>query len=194
MFISQRIDPYGSTPCVPRLNAHIFATLTASRRASSERGRSGGVQRREPKQEKVIPPEDRHKFIYDGEEYTRPPNLFDVGGGELKLLPEVLSDLSFEARDFADDGTAAEQKDLRDSRPWGRLYVDGWPAPMQYLRSHFGGPAVEGMRPLVLASPLDACEPLRNGDSAGTELRRMQTFTPTRSSRRPLYPVPCFCL
>lgn len=66
-----------------------------------------------------------------------------------------------------DDGTAAEKKALRDSRPWGRLYVDGWPAPIQYLRSHFGGPAVEGMRPLVLADPLDACGPLRNADSVG---------------------------
>ena len=110
----------------------------------------------------------RHKFIHDGTEYARPPNLFDVGGGELKLLPEVFSDLNFEARNFVDDGTTAEQKELRDSRPWGRLHVDGWPAPIQYLRSHFGGPPVEGMQSLVLASPLDACKPLRNVDSAGT--------------------------
>lgn len=79
----------------------------------------------------------------------------------------MLSDLNFESRDFEDNGTPAKQKELRDSRPWGRLYVDGWPAPIQYFRAHFGGPAVEGMRPLVLASPLDACEPLQNVDSAG---------------------------
>lgn len=109
----------------------------------------------------------RHKFIHDGTEYARPPNLFDVGGGELKLLPEVLSDLNFGARDFVDDGSAAEQKELRDSRPWGRLHIDGWPAPIQYLRSHFGGPPVEGMQSLVMASPLDACDPIRNVDSAG---------------------------
>lgn len=79
--------------------------------------------------------EERHKYIHDGKEYNRPPNLFDVGGGELKLLPEVLSNLNFETRDFKDDGTTAEQKELRDSRPWGRLYIDDWPAPIQYLRS-----------------------------------------------------------
>lgn len=85
-------------------------------------------------------PEDKHKFIHDGKEFDRPPNLFDVGGGELKLLPEVLSDLNFETRDFKDDGTAAEQKELRDSRPWGRLYIDGWPGPIQYLRYVHRGP------------------------------------------------------
>lgn len=111
--------------------------------------------------------EDTHKFIHEGEGFDRPPNLFDVGDGELKLLPEVFSDLSFENRDFVDNGSAAEQKDLRDSRPWGRLYVDGWPASIQYLRSDFGGPATEGMRPLVLADPLDACGPLRKLDAAG---------------------------
>lgn len=94
------------------------------------------VELRTPKQEKIAPdPEERHKYIHDGKEYDRPPNLFDVGDGELKLLPEVLSELSFEIRDFKDDGTAAEQKELRDSRYWGRLHVDGWPAPIQYLRS-----------------------------------------------------------
>lgn len=35
-------------------------------------------------------------------------------------------------------------------------------------RSHFGGPAGEGMRPVLLADPLDACEPLQNVDSIGT--------------------------
>eukprot|EP00752_Nemacystus_decipiens_P004257 g3888.t1 len=121
-----------------------------------------GVELRDPKPEKTpINPEEKHKYIHDGKEYDRPPNLFDVGGGELKLLPEVLSNLNFEIRDFKDDGTTAEQKELRDSRPWGRLYVDGWPAPIQYLRSHFGGSAGEGMRPVVLADPLDACEPLK---------------------------------
>ena len=94
-----------------------------------------GVELRDPKPEKTpINPEEKHKYIHDGKEYDRPPNLFDVGGGELKLLPEVLSNLNFETRDFKDDGTATEQQELRDSRPWGRLYLDGWPAPIQYLR------------------------------------------------------------
>lgn len=101
---------------------------------SSVRVRNG-IELRDPKPEKTpINPEEKHKYIHDGKEYDRPPNLFDVGGEELKLLPEVLSNLNFETRDFKDDGTTAEQKELRDSRPWGRLYIDGWPAPIQYLR------------------------------------------------------------
>lgn len=140
------------------------------RRVSSQHGRNdgGGVELRKPRKEEVVPSEeDRHKYIFDGTEYSRRPNLFDVGGGELKLLPEVLSDLNFEARNFVDSKSDREQKDLRDSRPWGRVYLDGWPAPIQYLRSHFGGPATIGMQRFVLASPLDACEPLRNAQSAG---------------------------
>lgn len=103
---------------------------------SSARVRNdNGFELREPRKEKVAPTtEEKHKYIHDGKEYNRPPNLFDVGGGELKLLPEVLSGLSFETRDFKDEGTAVEQKALRDSRPWGRLHIDGWPAPIQYLR------------------------------------------------------------
>ena len=113
------------------------------------------------------PEEKKHKFIHDGKRYDRAPNLFDVGG-ELKLLPEIFSDLNFESRDFVDNGTIEQQKELRDSRFWGRLHIYGWPAPIQYLRSHFGGPPVEGARPWVLADPLDACEPQRSTDLAGT--------------------------
>ncbi|CAM9684093.1 unnamed protein product [Ectocarpus fasciculatus] len=139
--------------------------------ASSARVRDV-VEIREPKQaDKIVPnseQEEKHKYIHDGQEYNRPPNLFDVGVGELKLLPEVLSNLNFETRDFKDDGTTTEQKELLDSRPWGRLHIDGWPAPIQYLRSHFGGPPAEGMRRLILADPLDGCQPLRNADNAGS--------------------------
>ncbi|CAM9357459.1 unnamed protein product, partial [Discosporangium mesarthrocarpum] len=120
----------------------------------------GGVELRRPRED-PIPQEDLHKFIWDGKEFGRAPNVFDVGG-ELKLLPEVFSDLDFGPRKFVDNGTPQEQKELRDSRPWGRVYVDGWPAPMQYMRSHFGGPAPGGIRPMILAGPLDACEPLTN--------------------------------
>lgn len=150
---------------VPDDDDAILDTHGTRRRARSQRAR-GGVELRQPKRDSVIN-EDRHKFIHDGKEYSRAPNLFDVGG-ELKLLPEVFSDLNFEAREFVDDGTTEEQRELRDSRPWGRLYVNGWPVPIQYMRSHFGGPAAEGMQSMVLADPLDACEPLRNeGSSIG---------------------------
>lgn len=153
------------------------STLTKAgaidRRVSSQRGRITEVQVREPIRQEGYPMpqlEDKHKFIHDGKEYDRAPNLFDVGGGKLKLLPEVFSNLGFESHDFVDDGTLEEQRELRDSRFWGRLYIYGWPAPIQYLRSHFGGPAVEGMRPLVLADPPDACEPLRSVDLTGARM------------------------
>lgn len=123
--------------------------------------RRGGLEVRRSRNDLPPPDEDRHKFIHDGKEYDRAPNLFDIGG-ELKLLPEVLSDLSFEPRKFVDNGTAMEQKELRDSRPWGRVYVEGWPMPIQYMRSHFGGPAPGAMQAMSLAEPLDACEHLRN--------------------------------
>lgn len=125
---------------------------------------------RRPRRDPLVHEEDKHKYIYNGKEYSRPPNLFDVGG-ELKLLPEVVSNLKFEPREFMDHGSPAKQKELRDSRPWGRLYVDGWPAPIQYMRSHFGGPAVEGMQIMLLADPLDACEPLRNANGTQGEVK-----------------------
>ncbi|CAM9334410.1 unnamed protein product, partial [Choristocarpus tenellus] len=92
--------------------------------AAQRSSKRDGIEMRKPKQES-IPREDLHKFIWNGEEVSRAPNLFDVGG-ELKLLPEVLSDLDFGRRNFADNGTPQERKELRDSRPWGRIYVDGW--------------------------------------------------------------------
>lgn len=134
------------------------------RRASAQRARK--IELREPRKEPLLREEEIHKYIHDGKEYNRAPNLFDVGG-ELKLLPEVLSDLNFEPRDFVDGGTPAQQKDLRDSRPWGRLYVDGWPSPTQYMRSHFGGPAPNSMQRMVLADPLDACKPLQEKNITG---------------------------
>lgn len=53
-------------------------------------------------------------------------------------------------------------------------------------RSHFGGPAVEGMRPVVLADPLDACEPLRNNDSTSrcTNLGDVVAFCCTDENKR----------
>jgi len=26
----------------------------------------------------------------------------------------------------------------RDGRYWGRLYIEGWPSPIQYFKAHFG--------------------------------------------------------
>lgn len=71
--------------------------------------------------------------------------------------------------DFTADSTpAAEddlegQKTLRDSRFWGRLYIDGWPQPIQYFRAHFGSTPPVGRKRFIFAEPRDACEPMTNG-------------------------------
>ena len=52
--------------------------------------------------------------------------------------------------------------ELRKSRFWGRLYVDGWPQPIQYFLSHFGSPPGLEAQPMILADPILACEPLKN--------------------------------
>jgi hypothetical protein len=37
---------------------------------------------------------------------------------------------------------------------WGRLYIDGWPQTIQFLRAHFGEPPPEGPRRFVIADPV----------------------------------------
>lgn len=78
------------------------------------------------------------------------------------LLPEVMSNLQFEKRDFAPEGDTAAEAALREASTWGRVYVDGWPTSIQYLRGHFGLSPPTGTHDIVLAEPLDACEPLAN--------------------------------
>jgi len=83
----------------------------------------------------------------------------------LLLLPEVFSqlDLAKVKRDFALESDDKDEAELRDSRWWGRLYVDGWPQTIQYLRAHFGEPPPRGRLPVVLADPPDACGALAGG-------------------------------
>ena len=78
------------------------------------------------------------------------------------LLPEVMSNLQFEKRDFAPEGDTAAEAALREASTWGRVYVDGWPTSIQYLRGHFGLSPPTGTHDIVLAEPLDACMPLAN--------------------------------
>ena len=67
----------------------------------------------------------------------RKPSMFKVGDDWL-ALPEVFSNL-----DFSADSAPASEEDiegqmrLRDSRFWGRLYIDGWPQTIQFFRIHF---------------------------------------------------------
>ena len=101
---------------------------------------------------------------------TRDQLLLDAGGkwknyfkvnDEVKLLPEVMSKLDFSTKDHAHKGDARGQRELAEKSHWGRLYVDGWPGAIQYLRGHFGEPLpfLRG-RPVVIADPWDACEAL----------------------------------
>ena len=59
-----------------------------------------------------------------------PGNWFSVNN-EMKLLPEVMSKLTFEVRDHAAPGDLAAEEELRKNAHWGRLYVEGWPGSMQ---------------------------------------------------------------
>lgn len=72
------------------------------------------------------------------------------------LLPEVFSVLDADKvkRDFAASGDAKGAAELRATRMWGRLYVDGWPQTIQFLRAHFGEAPPEGPRRFVLADPV----------------------------------------
>ncbi|CAM9664913.1 unnamed protein product, partial [Ectocarpus fasciculatus] len=78
-------------------------------------------------------------------------------------LPEVFSNLDF----AADNTPAAEddlegQRQLRNSRFWGRLYIDGWPQSIQFFRAHFGKEPPMGRKRFVFAEPRDACTDLEN--------------------------------
>lgn len=93
---------------------------------------------------------------------SRPPSLFKAGD-EWLSLPEVFSNLDF----GADNTPAAEddlegQKILRNSRFWGRIYIDGWPQPVQFFRAHFGKEPPMGRKRFVFAEPRDACTDLAN--------------------------------
>jgi hypothetical protein len=99
----------------------------------------------------------------------RAPNFFKVTEDEVLLLPEIFSTLDMEKvkRDFAKEGDTEDELELRNSRWWGRLYIDGWPQTVQYLRAHFGEPPPMGEHTIKLANPIDACTAL-DGDYEGT--------------------------
>lgn len=99
----------------------------------------------------------------------RQASMFKVpdeeGKEEWAMLPEVMSNLDF----FADSSPASEediegQNALRDSRFWGRLYIEGWPQTIQFFRAHFGSQAPMGRKTFVFAEPRDACSPLTNAE------------------------------
>jgi hypothetical protein len=92
----------------------------------------------------------------------RKPSMFKVGDDWL-ALPEVFSNLDFAADNApASEEDIAGQKKLRDTRFWGRLYLDGWPQTIQFFRAHFGTSAPMGKKTFVFAEPRDACGELTN--------------------------------
>ena len=96
----------------------------------------------------------------------RTPYFAAAGGDEMLMLPEVFSKLNPDdvQRDFVADDDLQGQQGLRETRWWGRLYVDGWPQSIQYLRGHFGEAPPQGIKRVVAADPEDACAPLTNED------------------------------
>ena len=94
----------------------------------------------------------------------RQPSMFKVGD-EWLALPEVHSVLDFAADStFADEDDLEGQLQLRASRYWGRLYIEGWPQTIQFLRAHFGVEPPLGRKTFVFAEPRDACSELTNAD------------------------------
>lgn len=88
--------------------------------------------------------------------------MFNVNG-EALLLPDVPSVLNFDAdSDFPASTDPVVLEKFRTSRFWGRLYLDGWPTPVQYLRAHVGDAPPKGRHRFVLAEPSHACQPLTN--------------------------------
>jgi len=103
------------------------------------------------------------------QDFERQASMFKVpgqeGDEEWAMLPEVMSKLDF----FADSAPASEedlegQIGLRDTRFWGRLYIEGWPQTIQFFRAHFGGSPPIGRKRFVFAEPRDACSPLTNAE------------------------------
>ena len=75
---------------------------------------------------------------------------------------------SFSSLDFSANNTPASEGDvegqlkLRASRFWGRLYIDGWPQTIQYLRAHFGIEPPLERKIFVFPEPRDACTEILN--------------------------------
>ena len=79
---------------------------------------------------------------------------------EILMLPEVESKLKFDTvRGFAKDSDIKGQKELRDARFWGRLYIEGWPYPLQYYLAHFSEPPPLGTMNILNAQPSYGCGP-----------------------------------
>lgn len=103
----------------------------------------------------------------------KPSSMFagGDGGGEKNktmgliddwlALPEVFSKLDFDA-----DSTPAARDDvpgqlkLRSTRYWGRMYIEGFPQPIQFFRAHFGTEPPIGRKHFVFVEPRDACAPI----------------------------------
>ena len=79
---------------------------------------------------------------------------------ELLLLPDRYSVLNFDAGEYSEDECDDNESTNTVNSWWGRLYVEGCPAPMQYFRAHFGEAPPHGNVKLLLASPPSMCDNL----------------------------------
>eukprot|EP01006_Ploeotia_vitrea_P061017 TRINITY_DN77062_c0_g1_i1.p1 TRINITY_DN77062_c0_g1~~TRINITY_DN77062_c0_g1_i1.p1 ORF type:complete len:464 (-),score=7.07 TRINITY_DN77062_c0_g1_i1:93-1484(-) len=106
-------------------------------------------------------------ILIHGEENKNPPSMFatdttankTVNFEDWLSLPEVFSKLDFNADSTpaADDDIPGQMK-LRSSRYWGRLYIEGFPQPIQYFRAHFGDEPPIGRKYFIFSESRDACQ------------------------------------
>ena len=104
----------------------------------------------------------------NGEDTKNPPSMFGtdssnnnkVNFDDWLSLPEVFSKLDFNADSTpaADDDVEGQLK-LRNSRYWGRVYIEGFAQPVQYFRAHFGTEPPMGRKHFVFPDARDACKP-----------------------------------
>jgi hypothetical protein len=86
-------------------------------------------------------------------------------------------------QDYVSEAGSDAESDLRNARPWGRMYIERAGLSIQYFRAHFGGNIPNDSLPLMVSDLVDptGCEPpSEEGTYAGTIVvvtRGVCTFT-----------------
>ena len=91
--------------------------------------------------------------------------FFKIGHDDTSLrLPDRFSVLDFhtnrddEAKSYMSENEVELEEHLANLAFWGRLYIEGFPHPMQYFRAHFGQPPPYGITNFILANPVNMCD------------------------------------
>jgi len=85
--------------------------------------------------------------------------LVELSRGENQIEDTVLN---FTASNiFPPANDTLGQFELRNSRFWGRLYINGWPQTIQYFRAHFGSDVPYGQVKFIFAEPRNACSTIQ---------------------------------